>query len=129
VSFQNLRNCRICGKLFTHFRGPDACDSCKVKLDEVYHRAREVLRDAEPGQEYDNISLAEKLDVETVMIHILAEEGLFERDGLRLSGGDERKALAMEFEMELRKKEQEKSEKKAGPGGMFMDKRRGKKEQ
>ncbi|HPD97500.1 MAG TPA: hypothetical protein PLP89_04155 [Synergistales bacterium] len=129
MSFQNLRNCRICGKLYTHFRGPDACDSCKKNLDEVYHRAREVLRDAEPGQEYDNISLAEKLDVEPVMIHILAEEGLFERDGLHLSGGEDRKALAREFEMELRKKEQEKIEKKDSTGGMFMDIRRGKRDQ
>jgi hypothetical protein len=115
--------------LYTHFRGPDACDSCKKNLDEVYHRARDVLRDAEPGQEYDNISLAEKLDVEPVMIHILAEEGLFERDGLHLSGGEDRKALAMEFEKELRKREQEKSERKASSGGMFMDMRRGKKDQ
>jgi len=127
VSLQNLRNCRICGKLYTYFRGPDACEGCRVKLDEVYHRARTILREAGPEKEYDNNTLAEELGVEPVMIHILAEEGLFERDGFSLGGDPERKKLAKEFEAELKRKEEEKALRRAPAGGMFMDIRRDKK--
>lgn len=125
MGLQNLKNCRICGKLFTHFRGPEACDDCRVKLDEVYQKARTILREAGPDEEYDNIRLADELGVEKVLIHILAEEGLFERDGQYMGGEDsERKRLAKEFEAELKRKEDEKSSMRAPCGSMFMDVRR-----
>ncbi|GAB6281151.1 MAG: hypothetical protein STSR0007_13310 [Thermovirga sp.] len=125
MGLQNLKNCRICGKLYTHFRGPEACDDCRIQLEEVYKKARTILREAGPDEEYDNIRLADELGVEKVLIHILAEEGLFERDGIFFGGENaERKKLAKEFEAELKRKEDEKSARKVPGGSMFMDIRR-----
>jgi hypothetical protein len=122
---QKLENCKICGKVFLYHGGIVVCDACKKDLDDIYTRAREILRNKKTTEEFDSIALAEKIGVDPIYIHILVEGGYFERDGFELDNSSStRKNLARQFEAELKKKKTGALGKKPSSGGMFFEERR-----
>ncbi len=124
MNAQKLENCKICGKVFLYHGGIVVCDTCKQDLDDIYVRAREVLRNKKATEEFDSIALAGEIDVDPIYIHILVEGGYFERDGFELDGSTSaRKNLAREFEAELKKKKSGSSGEKPSSRGMFLEER------
>lgn len=125
MNAQKLENCKICGKVFLYHGGIVVCDKCKQDLDDIYARAREILRNKKTTEEFDSIALAEEIGVDPIYIHILVEGGYFERDGFELDDSTSaRRSLAREFEAELNKKKPGAPEKKSSSRGMFLDERR-----
>jgi uncharacterized Zn finger protein (UPF0148 family) len=125
MNAQKLENCKICGKVFLYHGGIVVCDTCKQDLDDIYARAREILRNKKPTEDFDSIALAEEIGVDPIYIHILVEGGYFERDGFELDDSTSaRRNLAREFEAELNRKKRGDSGKKPSSRGMFLDERR-----
>ncbi len=120
----SLKNCRICGKIYMHVRGPRVCPECKDELNEIYFRARNEIRNASPGEKLDSLKLSERLDVDLLYIRILAEEGLFEEVEKLSEETVYRRDLADQFASELRKMEQRGSCENSKPNEMFIDERR-----
>jgi len=124
MNAKKLENCKICGKVFLYRGGIVVCDTCKEDLDDIYVRAREVLRNKKTTEEFDSIALAGEIDVDPIYIHILVEGGYFERDGFELDGSTSaRKNLARQFEAELKKKKPRSSGEKPASRGMFLEER------
>ncbi|MFP4481833.1 MAG: hypothetical protein ACLFN0_03455 [Thermovirgaceae bacterium] len=122
---RKLENCKICGKVFLYHGGIVVCDKCKRDLDDIYAKAREILRNKKTTEEFDSIALAEEIGVDPIYIHILVEGGYFERDGFELdNSASARRNLAREIEAELNKKKPKTSENKPSSRGMFLDERR-----
>ncbi|KUK59031.1 MAG: Uncharacterized protein XD80_0413 [Synergistales bacterium 53_16] len=127
MNLRELKNCRICGKVHLHHGGIVVCEVCRKDLDDIYIKARDILRDKRNAEEFDSIRLAEEIGVDPIYIHILVEGGYFERDGFDLDGTvSARKNLARSFEAELNKKKRNDHEKKTSSRGMFYDERRDK---
>lgn len=127
MNARELKNCRICGKVFLHHGGIVVCEECRKDLDDIYIKARDILREKKDSEEFDSIRLAEAVGVDPIYIHILVEGGYFERDGFDLDGTvSTRKSLARSFEAELNRKKRGDQGKKPPSRGMFYDERRDK---
>ena len=40
----DIRNCRICGKIFNYVMGPVVCPRCKEKLEEKFQEVKKYIR-------------------------------------------------------------------------------------
>lgn len=101
--------CRLCGRVFTHGGRRNICPLCIRRLEEIYGRVHEYMRDNE-DENFDVISLADELNENANDIQALVDLGYIERD-LSLYGTREtrRKKLAQAFTEEMHKMEREKN--------------------
>ena len=97
-----LLSCRLCGKIFTS-SGGRTCPACHTRLDELYPRVREYLRD-NPKVDFNVETLAEELDSDIRDVQALVDMGYLDRDVDRQSDADtlSRQKLAKEFENSLK---------------------------
>ena len=101
-----LKKCRLCGSVYRaeDYDSYRICRSCKHRLDDIYGRVHEYLRDNE-DKNFDIYELGEAMDISTADIQALVDLGYLERDlktyGAR--GMTDREKLAAEFGSELTK--------------------------
>ena len=101
-----LKRCRLCGNVY---RANDSdtfriCRNCKHRLDDIYGRVHEYLRDNE-DEDFDIYKLGEAMDIDAADIQALVDLGYLERD-LKTYGGrgtTDREKLAAEFNDQLAK--------------------------
>jgi len=101
-----LKKCRLCGNVY---RANDSdsyriCRACKHRLDDLYGRVHEYLRDNE-DEDFDIYELGEAMGISTADIQALVDLGYLERD-LKTYGGrgaTDREKLAEAFSNELTK--------------------------
>ncbi|MDR1740462.1 MAG: hypothetical protein LBR38_01245 [Synergistaceae bacterium] len=96
--------CKLCGKIFTS-AGAKVCPECFTKLDGLYMRARDVLRD-NPKLVMNIEDLAEAMNEEPKYIQALVDMGYMERDaGLsaKLLKTPEKENLIKDLERSLNK--------------------------
>lgn len=97
-----MAECKLCGKPFLT-AGPMICPACLKRLDNVYKKALDYLRD-HPEERLNAKELAEAIDEELVDIRALIELGWIERNISAESMGkeiDKRRHLLKDFEREL----------------------------
>jgi hypothetical protein len=97
-----LLTCKLCGKLFTS-AGGRTCPACLDRLDELYPKLREFLRD-NPKIAFNVESLSETLGMDIRDIQALVDMGYLDRDlekSVQTSDVDKQK-LAREFENSLK---------------------------
>ena len=61
----NIRNCRICGRIFNYMVGPLTCQVCREKMEEKFQEVKEYIRE-HPGVGIAEVS--EACDVEPSQI-------------------------------------------------------------
>lgn len=57
----NVRNCRICGRIFNYVAGPFTCQVCREKMEEKFQEVKEYIR-ANPGVGIPEVSEACDVD-------------------------------------------------------------------
>ena len=97
-----LITCRLCGKIFTS-SGGRTCSACHLRLDELYPRVRQYLRD-NPKVNFNVEMVADALDTDIRDIQSLVDMGYLERDiGTQTDPETARRQkLAQEFESSLK---------------------------
>ena len=97
-----LLTCRLCGKLFTA-PGGRTCSDCHTRIDELYPRVREYLRD-NPKVAFNVETVSEAMGVDIRDIQGLVDMGYLDRDIGRQTDPDtlRRQKLAQEFESSLK---------------------------
>ena len=61
----NIRNCRVCGKIFNYVSGPSTCPACRESLEAKFQEVKEYIR------EHKGVGItqvAEACDVEPAQI-------------------------------------------------------------
>lgn len=75
-----LVKCRLCGLLYeSGGRSQRICRSCLQRLEELYGRVHEYMRDNE-DEEFDIYTLADAMDISTADVQALVDLGYIERD-------------------------------------------------
>jgi len=102
-----LFRCRLCGELKESGSMPPRhkiCKSCRHRLDDLYGRVHEYMRDNE-DEKFDIYELGEAMDISTADIQALVDLGYIERDLQTYGQGrtTDRERLAAEFNEELKK--------------------------
>ncbi len=100
-----LISCRRCGKAFIGVNKGRAnvCSDCHAKLESVYARAHEYLRD-NPNEKFDVKKLSEAINANSYDIQTLVEIGWLERDiQTYTTTAETRKQQANAFQIELDK--------------------------
>ncbi|MDR2179272.1 MAG: hypothetical protein LBP21_03090 [Synergistaceae bacterium] len=97
-----LLTCRLCGKIFTS-AGGRTCPGCLDRLDELYPKVREYLRD-NPKAALNIETLAEAMGADVRDVQALVDMGYLDRDTSRQvdSEAANRQKLAQEFEKSLK---------------------------
>ncbi|MCL2010945.1 MAG: hypothetical protein FWG71_10450 [Synergistaceae bacterium] len=97
-----LLSCRLCGKIFTS-SGGRTCSACHARLDKLYPRVREYLRD-NPSVGFNVEMVSEALEVDIRDVQGLVDLGYLSRDIGRQTDVDtlRRQKLAQEFESSLK---------------------------
>ena len=94
--------CRLCGKIFTS-SGGRTCPTCLSRLDDLYPRVREYLRD-NPKDVFNVEMVADALNVDIRDIQSLVDLGYLDRDVGKQASAEtlKRQKLAKEFEDSLK---------------------------
>ena len=97
-----LLTCKLCGKIFSS-SGGRTCPACHKRLDELYPRVREYLRD-HPKSAFNVEMVADDLEVDIRDIQALLDLGYLDRDVGSQTDSDtiRRQKLAQEFETSLK---------------------------
>ena len=97
-----LISCKLCGKIFTS-SGGRTCPACHTRLDELYPRVREYLRD-NPKVGFNVETIAEYIDADIRDVQSLVDMGYLDRDVNRQTDAAtvQRQKLAKEFEDSLK---------------------------
>jgi len=97
-----LLACRLCGKIFNSIGGR-TCQACHARLDDLYPRVREYLRD-NAKMAFSVDSIAEAMEVEIRDIQGLVDLGYLDRDIGSQPDPEEarRQKLAKELESSLK---------------------------
>jgi hypothetical protein len=97
-----LLSCKLCGKLFTS-AGGRTCSACLDRLDGLYPKLREFLRD-NPKVGFNVETLAEALEMDIRDVQALVDMGYLDRnlDKSGQSADADRQKLAKEFEQSLK---------------------------
>ena len=97
-----LLPCKLCGKLFSS-PGGRTCPACHERIDELYPRVREYLRD-NPKLSFNVEMVAEAMEVDIRDVQALVDLGHLDRDIGRQTDSDtlKRQKLAQEFESSLK---------------------------
>ena len=103
-----LIECKLCGRVFTHGGRRGVCPRCIRRLEELYGRVHEYMRDNE-DEEFDVHKLAEEMEENPADIQALVDLGYIERDiSLYSTNETRRKKLAQAFKDELDRMQREK---------------------
>ena len=96
-----LISCKLCGKIFTS-AGGRTCSACLSRLDELYPRVRDYLRD-NPKMDFNVESLSDELGADIRDVQALVDMGYLARDIGRRADNEalNRQKLAKEFESSL----------------------------
>ena len=96
-----LVTCSLCRKIFTA-AGGRTCPACKKRLDELYLKVRDYLRD-NPKLEMNVDTLSEAMNADIREVQALVDMGYLDRDfGEALPIGEaSRQKLVMELEKSL----------------------------
>ena len=96
-----LVTCKLCRKVFTA-AGVRTCPDCKKRLDDLYMKVRDFLRD-NPKMEFNVDTLSASLDADIRDIQALVDMGYLDRDFKANLSGEEssRQKLALELEKSL----------------------------
>ena len=101
-----LKRCRLCGNVYraNDYDNYRICKPCKHRLDEIYGRVHEYMRDNE-DENFDIYKLGEAMDINTADIQALVDLGYLERDLKTYAGQKttDREKLAAAFSNELAK--------------------------
>ena len=65
VDGMNVRNCKMCGRIFNYVGGPIWCQRCKEKMEEKFQEVKEFIRN-NPGVDINVVS--QECDVSTAQI-------------------------------------------------------------
>ena len=97
-----LLSCRLCGKIFSS-PGGRTCSVCHSRLDELYPRVREYLRD-NPKVAFNVDTVADAMEVDIRDVQGLVDLGYLARDMDKNDDPDNarRQKLAQEFENSLK---------------------------
>ena len=97
-----LLPCRLCGKVFTS-SGGRTCPACHARLDELYPRVRQHLRD-NPKKAFNVEMVADAMEVDIRDVQGLVDLGYLDRDiGWQADPETlKRQKLAQEFEASLK---------------------------
>ena len=101
-----LLTCKLCGKVFST-PGGRTCPECLKKIDDLYPRVREYLRD-NPKIDFNVDSLADALETDIRYVQALTDMGYLDRDldKRAASNMENRQKLAQEFENTLKQMKQ-----------------------
>ena len=103
-----IGTCKLCRKIFTAEAGKNSkvCPECRYKLDELYTKVRNYLRD-NTREDFDVEQVSEALKADIRDVQALVDLGYLERDlpdGVDASaGGDDRQKLVKAFEASIDK--------------------------
>lgn len=61
----DVRNCRMCGKLFNHVMGPAICPNCKEKMEEKFQTVKKYIQENHGA---DIMQVAEECEVDAAQI-------------------------------------------------------------
>ena len=97
-----LLTCKLCGKIFSS-SGGRTCPACHKRLDDLYPRVREYLRDS-PKSGFNVEMVADDLDVDIRDIQGLLDLGYLDRDVDAQSNSEalRKQKLAQELENSLK---------------------------
>ncbi|WP_314717798.1 hypothetical protein [uncultured Fretibacterium sp.] len=96
-----LVTCKLCRKIFTA-AGGRTCPACKKRLDDLYMKVRDFLRD-NPKMEFNVDTLSTSLDADIRDVQALVDMGYLDREStVNLSNEESsRQKLALELEKSL----------------------------
>ena len=97
-----LLTCKLCGKIFSS-SGGRTCPACHKRLDDLYPRVREYLRD-NPKTGFNAEMVAAEMEVDIRDIQGLLDLGYLDRDVGSQTNSEtlRRQKLAQEFESSLK---------------------------
>ena len=74
-----LTECRLCRRIYNGFEGQRVCGNCIRRLEEIYGRVHEYMRDNQ-DKDFDLETLADEMEISPVDIQALVDLGYIERD-------------------------------------------------
>ena len=74
-----LNECKLCRKIYNGFEGQKICGACVRRLEEIYGRVHEYMRD-NADKDFDIDTLADEMDISPVDVQALVDLGYIERD-------------------------------------------------
>ena len=74
-----LTECRLCRRIYNGFEGLRVCGNCIRRLEEIYGRVHEYMRDNQ-DKDFDLETLADEMEISPVDIQALVDLGYIERD-------------------------------------------------
>ena len=98
-----LIECRLCRRIYNGFEGQRICGNCIRRLEDIYGRVHEYMRDNQ-DKNFDLDTLADEMDISPVDIQALVDLGYIERDlqtyGREKKGTRQKLAEAISGEVE-----------------------------
>ena len=74
-----LTECRLCRRIYNGFEGQRICGDCIRRLEEIYCRVHEYMRDNQ-DRDFDLETLADEMDISPVDVQAHVDLGYIERD-------------------------------------------------
>ena len=74
-----LVECKHCRRIYNGYEGQRICPDCTRKLEEIYGRVHEYMRDNQ-DKNFDLETLADEMEISPVDIQALVDLGYIERD-------------------------------------------------
>ena len=74
-----LTECRLCRRIYNGFEGQRTCGDCIRRLEEIYGRVHEYMRDNQ-DRDFDLETLADEMEISPVDVQALVDLGYIERD-------------------------------------------------
>lgn len=74
-----LTECKLCRRIYNGFEGQRICGDCIRRLESIYGRVHEYMRDNE-NRDFDLDTLADEMEISPVDIQALVDLGYIERD-------------------------------------------------
>ena len=74
-----LTECRLCRRIYNGFEGQRICGDCIRRLEDIYGRVHEYMRDNQ-DRDFDLETLADEMEISPVDIQALVDLGYIERD-------------------------------------------------
>ncbi|MBQ6973063.1 MAG: hypothetical protein IJP86_12010 [Synergistaceae bacterium] len=74
-----LTECKLCRRIYNGFDGQKICGDCIRRLESIYGRVHEYMRDNQ-NRNFDLDTLADEMDISPVDVQALVDLGYIERD-------------------------------------------------
>ena len=75
----DVRNCRGCGRLYNHMRGPQLCPACLEELEQKFQNLKEYLR-LNPGAPMNELAEVNEVSVKQIRQWVREERLSFTED-------------------------------------------------